>query len=56
MLMKTDDLGIPRSMNRDPVDMIREGNIDKCNKVPCEKNDDVDKFNKHAERKWRRKT
>ena len=49
MLMKTDDLGIPIFTNRDLVDMIYEGNIDKCNKVLCEKNDDIQKFNKFAE-------
>tara|TARA_B100000212_G_scaffold190675_1_gene143757 strand:- start:3415 stop:3936 length:522 start_codon:yes stop_codon:yes gene_type:complete len=49
MLMKTDDLGIPIFTNRDLVDMIYEGNIDKCSKVLCEKNDDIQKFNKFAE-------
>ena len=32
--MKTDKLGIPRFSNRDLVDMIYSGNIDKCHVVP----------------------
>ena len=34
MLMKTDELGIPRFSNRDLVDMIYSGHIDKCHVVP----------------------
>ena len=45
MLMKTDKLGIPRFTNRDLVDMIYSGNIDKCHVVLCDSSDDVDKFN-----------
>lgn len=45
MLMKTDKLGIPRFSNRDLVDMIYSGNIDKCHIVLCDSSDDVDKFN-----------
>ena len=45
MLMKTDKLGIPRFSNRDLVDMIYSGNIDKCHVVLCDSSDDVDKFN-----------
>ena len=45
MLMKTDDLGIPRFTNRDLVDMIYSGNIDKCHVVLCDKDDDIDRFN-----------
>jgi len=43
--MKTDKLGIPRFSNRDLVDMIYSGNIDKCHIVLCDSSDDVDKFN-----------
>jgi len=46
MLMKTDELGIPRFSNRDLVDMIYSGHIDKCHVVLCDQSDDVDKFNK----------
>ena len=45
MLMKTDKLGIPRFTNRDLVDMIYSGHIDKCHVVLCDSSDDVDKFN-----------
>ena len=45
MLMKTDNLGIPRFSNRDLIDMIYSGNADKVHVVLCDKNDDVDKFN-----------
>jgi DNA polymerase III alpha subunit len=43
--MKTDELGIPRFSNRDLIDMIYSGNVDKCHIVLCEPSDDVDKFN-----------
>ena len=45
MLMKTDSLGIPRFTNKDLVDMIYTGHVDKCHVVLCEESDDVDKFN-----------
>ncbi len=45
MLMKTDNLGIPRFTNRDLIDMIYSGHVDKCHVVLCEESDDVDKFN-----------
>ena len=45
MLMKTDNLGIPRFTNRDLIDMIYSGHADKCHVVLCEESDDVDKFN-----------
>ena len=45
MLMKTDKLGIPRFSNRDLIDMIYSGDVDKCHVVLCDENDDVDKFN-----------
>ena len=49
MLMKTDHLGIPRFNNRDLVDMIYSGHVDKCHVVLCEPSDDVDLFNKAME-------
>ena len=45
MLMKTDSLGIPRFTNKDLIDMIYSGNVDKCHVVLCDANDDVDRFN-----------
>lgn len=45
MLMKTDDLGIPRFTNRDLIDMIYSGNIEECHVVLCDPSDDVDRFN-----------
>jgi len=47
--MKTDDLGIPRFSNRDLVDMIYSGNIDKVHVVLCDPSDDIDKFNSAME-------
>ena len=47
--MKTDELGIPRFSNRDLIDMIYSGNVDKCHVVLCEQSDDVDKFNEAME-------
>ena len=49
MLMKTDNFGIPRFTNRDLVDMIYKGHIEKCHAVLCDPSEDVDKFNKHAD-------
>ena len=43
--MKTDDLGIPRFSNRDLIDMIYTGHVDKVHVVLCDESDDVDKFN-----------
>jgi DNA polymerase III alpha subunit len=45
MLMKTDELGIPRFTNRDLIDMIYSGNVDKCHVVLCDPNNDIDQFN-----------
>ena len=47
--MKTDSLGIPRFTNKDLVDMIYVGHMDKCHVVLCEASDDVDKFNEACE-------
>ena len=49
MLMKTDDLGVPRFSNHDLIDMIYSGHIDKCHIVLCDPSDDIDQFNKVAE-------
>ena len=43
--MKTDSLGIPRFSNRDLIDMIYSGHVDKVHVVLCDPSDDVDKFN-----------
>ena len=43
--MKTDELGIPRFSNKDLINMIYSGNVEKCHVVLCEPSDDVDKFN-----------
>jgi len=43
--MKTDDLGIPRFTNRDLMNLIYSGNIEKCHVVLCDPSDDIDKFN-----------
>src|SRR6056300_1199147 len=45
MLMKTDNLGIPRFTNKDLINMIYTGHADKVHVVLCDANDDVDKFN-----------
>ena len=49
MLMKTDELGIPRFSNRDLIDMIYSGNADKVHVVLCDESDDIDKFNSAME-------
>jgi len=45
MLIKTDNLGIPRFTNLDLIDMIYSGHVDKCHVVLCDPSDDVEKFN-----------
>ena len=45
MLIKTDDLGVPRFTNNDLIDMIYQGNADKCHVVLCDPSDEIDKFN-----------
>ena len=47
--MKTDSLGIPRFTNKDLVDMIYTGHVDKCHVVLCDPSDDIDKFNEVCE-------
>ena len=49
MLMKTDELGIPRFSNKDLIDMIYSGHADKVHVVLCDADDDVDKFNSAME-------
>ena len=46
--MKTDNLGIPRFTNKDLIDMIYSGHIDKCHVVLCDPSDDIEKFNELA--------
>jgi DNA polymerase III alpha subunit len=45
MLLKTDHLGVPRFTNKDLIDMIYSGNIDKCHIVLCEPSDEIEQFN-----------
>jgi DNA polymerase III alpha subunit len=45
MLMKTDELGIPRFSNRDLINMIYSGHADKMHAVLCEKETNTEKFN-----------
>ncbi len=49
MIIKTDDLGIPHFSNKDLVNMIYSGNIDKVHVVLCDPSDDIDKFNSAME-------
>ena len=49
MLMKTDELGIPRFSNKDLIDMIYTGHADKVHVVLCDSNDDINKFNSAME-------
>lgn len=49
MLIKTDDLGVPRFTNQNLIDMIYSGNAAKCHIVLCDPSDDVDKFNSAME-------
>jgi len=44
MLMKTDNLGVPRFTNQNLIDMIYSGNAAKCHIVLCDPSDDLDKF------------
>jgi hypothetical protein len=49
MILKTDNLGIPRFTNRDLIDIIYTGQLDKCHVVLCEPSNDVDRFNELME-------
>lgn len=49
MILKTDHLGIPRFTNKDLVDIIYAGQLDKCHVVLCDPSDDVDRFNELME-------
>lgn len=48
MLLKTDSNGIPIFSNKDLINMIYTGHIDKCHVVLCDPNDEIDKFNKYS--------
>mgnify|MGYP000182630763 CR=1 FL=1 len=50
MLIKTDNLGVPRFTNKDLIDMIYQGNADKCHVVLCDPSNEVDKFNAAMEK------
>lgn len=45
MLIKTDDLGIPRFTNQGLIDLIYSGNIEKCHIVLCDETVDIKQFN-----------
>jgi len=45
MLLKTDDLGIPRFTSRNLIDMIYSGHASKCHVVLCDADDEIEKFN-----------
>lgn len=49
MILKTDDLGIPRFSKRDLIDIIYTGDLGKCHIILCDPSDDVDKFNEIME-------
>lgn len=49
MLMKTDDLGIPRFSTADLMDMIYSGHADKIHTVLCDSSNEIDTFNLSAE-------
>jgi len=49
MLIKTDKLGIPRFSNRDLIDMIYSGHVDKIHAVLCDPSDEVTRFNNTME-------
>jgi len=48
MLIKTDSNGVPTFSNQNLIDMIYTGSIDKCHIVLCDKNDELEQFNKWA--------
>ena len=50
--MKTDDLGIPRFTNKDLINMIYSGHVDKCHVVLCDPSDDIDKFNQAMQEQY----
>ena len=41
MLLKTDDLGIPRFTSRNLIDMIYSGHASKCHVVLCDADDEI---------------
>ena len=48
MLLKTDSNGIPIFSNKNLINMIYTGHVDKCHVVLCDANDEIEKFNVHA--------
>ena len=48
MLIKTNSNGVPTFTNQNLIDMIYTGSIDKCHIVLCDKNDELEQFNKWA--------
>jgi DNA polymerase III alpha subunit len=49
MILKTDSLGIPKFTNKNLVDLIYAGHIEKCHIVLCDPSDEVDRFNELME-------
>lgn len=45
MLLKIDELGVPRFTDRDLINMIYGGHADKVHIVLCDPSDDIDRFN-----------
>ena len=48
MLIKTDSNGVPTFTIQNLIDMIYTGSINKCHIVLCDKNDELEQFNKWA--------
>lgn len=49
MILKTDNLGIPRFTKHNLMDIIYTGQLDKCHIVLCDPDDDIDRFNELME-------
>lgn len=49
MSMHTDSLGIPYFSSDKLIELIYEGNIEKCHDILCKKDSDLEKFNKIVE-------
>jgi len=47
--MITDSLGVPRFTEKDLVDMIHKGHVDKCTQVLREESTEIEKFNQSAD-------
>ena len=48
--MKTDSLGIPRFTEADLVDLIHNGQVNKCTQLLCEDTQEIQKYNQAAAR------